>query len=196
MKQTLFIFYFTCLLCTTSMAQTSMQPVNKGFTFAMESRYMQAVAISCKSYTYSWQESLEEYAVDWRLLAGYYFSPRIAASGGLAFQAYAGNFLLTPLLDVKAYLKDARRTPYGYVNTGYSVTEKMGGWLFEAGIGYRLSLSKVIALTGSLGYNYKQLKNGVQVYYPVMFDDMFGYTFRYETANQHSLVFSIGLAFR
>ena len=97
-----------------------------------------------------------------RTLFGYFITPRFSVALGTGADAYQNpSYNTFPVFaDVRAYLHDARTSPYLFLDLGKSLSigsEFEKGMFLNAGVGFKYFVSERICLNTSIGYNYQRM---------------------------------------
>ena len=97
-----------------------------------------------------------------RTMFGYFITPRFSVALGAGIDAYRNpSYNTFPVFaDVRAYLHDARNSPYAFFDMGKSLAigpdiEK--GMFVNAGVGFKYFVSEQVCLNTSIGYNYQRM---------------------------------------
>jgi hypothetical protein len=97
-----------------------------------------------------------------RTLFGYFITPRFSVALGAGADAYQDpSYNTFPVYaDVRAYLHDARNSPYLFMDLGRSLAigpEFEEGMHLNVGAGFKYFVSERICLNTSIGYNYQRM---------------------------------------
>ncbi|MBS3775616.1 MAG: hypothetical protein KGY70_10535 [Bacteroidales bacterium] len=97
-----------------------------------------------------------------RTLFGYFITPRFSVALGAGADAYNNpSYNTFPVFaDVRAYLHDARNTPYVFFDLGKSLPvapEIEEGMFINGGVGFKYFVSERICLNTEIGYNYQRM---------------------------------------
>ncbi len=97
-----------------------------------------------------------------RTLFGYFITPRFSVALGAGADAYQNpSYNTLPVFaDVRAYLHDARSSPYLFIDLGRSfaiASEFEEGMYLNAGAGFKYFVSEQVCLNTEIGYNYQRM---------------------------------------
>lgn len=132
-----------------------------------------------------------------RTINGFFLNPHFSLGLGAGIEGKSNYYDLFPIfLDFRGYLKDARNTPYAYVDAGYApefgVFEK--AWVANLGVGYKFFIGKRTCLVAGAEINYARKDRILEVNFQK--ENQYDY---YESKNvklnQHTLSFKLGFLF-
>jgi len=135
-----------------------------------------------------------------RTINGWFLNPHFSLGAGVGIEGKSNYYDIFPVfLDFRGYLKDARNTPYAYVDAGYSpefgIFEK--AWVGNLGIGYKFFIGKRTCLVAGAEVNYARKNNNLHL---MLFnsDPQFPpieFTNQAIKTNQHTFSFKLGFLF-
>ena len=157
----------------------------KKLYYSVEFRYLKGISSSSNT---SLLYMDKHYGKNLRLSIGYNFNNNISSGIGIGADRYESPGINTfPIYgELKAFLKNKKKTPYSYFDLGYSVKfseAQENGLLFDAGLGYKFNKFFI-----ELGYNYKNIPNWFE------FNNNSGEK-EWSYINMHSISFAAGLIF-
>ena len=141
------------------------------------------------------------YAKSLRFVAGYFLNPHFSAGVGFGADRFeipgANTFPL--FLDLRGYIKDARNTPFVFLDAGKTVVfnsqAQEGGPLVDGGAGYKFFVGKKACVIAKAGYNYFKNKDFLWLSTDTDSMEPDADTYRWFYLKRQSATFSIGLLF-
>lgn len=140
------------------------------------------------------------YTKSLRLIFGYFINSNLAAGIGFGADRYenpgANTFPL--FFDIRGYLKDAKNTPFVFLDVGRTVVfseAQESGNLFDGGFGYKFFIGEKTCLISKVGYNYFKNKEWRWQSTDTTSLNPDIDTYRWFYLKRHSLTFSIGIMF-
>lgn len=122
-----------------------------------------------EGYTHTANKDVTIFASQLNVMATgiYDFTPQISAGAGIGITSGAGFNITAPIFATMRYSPIKKHTnAYIFTNLGYApkyAEDIPQGWIFDAGIGYRLMFRKHFGLNFQLAYNLQQFVGDMRV---------------------------------
>lgn len=199
MKRINIFFAFICIISVTSkVLKAQDENRNIGFFGTIEAKYLKGLSTK-GDYVHYPARYWEPYGKSLRFSFGYFINPHFSIGIGFGADRYEepGTNTFPLVIDLRGYLKDSKNTPFLFFDVGNSIKfsdAQEKGFLLDAGLGYKLFISKRFCLLGSVGYNYKHFPEWLW-YTTDTSPEPDPDTYQWAYLKRHSLSFSLGIHF-
>lgn len=193
------LFFLLFLFVYTSGSENKDDKKNRNLFLTTELGFYKGTGLSTDFPHITFVEN--GYAKSLRFVAGYFINPHFSAGVGFGADRFEnpGANTFPVFLDIRGYFKNARNTPFVFLDAGKTVVfnsqAQEDGILLDGGAGYKFFIGKKTCLIAKAGYNYFNNKEFLWMSTDTDSMEPDADSYRWFCLQRQSVTFSIGLLF-